>query len=499
MSSDTEGNGLRRSLGPLQLTCLGVGCIIGAGIFVMTGHAAAVYAGPAIMLSFLISGIACACTALCYAELAAAMPVAGSAYSYSYAALGETFAWTTGCLLIFEYGVAVALVAQGFASYLVSLLGDFGMRISSGLTTALVQIAADDSGVRFEWAARADALAGLSVLAVTILLVFGVRASATVNAAAVILKIGILIAFIVVGANWVQPEQWTPFIPTNEGGFHYGWPGILRASALVFFAYVGFETISNAAAEARHPERDLPIGIFGALLICTLVYIGVAVVLTGIVPFRNLAVSNPVALAVDAMQLPLFALIVKVGAVISLASVMLVSLYAQTRVIYAMSRDGLLPPALSRVHGRLGSPTVGTLLAGACAAAIAACLPVSVMTELVSLGTVFAFCVVCFTVMRTRATQPTLPRPFRVPFGGIRLRSLWIGIVPTLGIMLCLAMAIPVLMELYVQARSARSISVLVIAGYALAAAVLYLCYGRCHSHLARSNIHGDTGECGSS
>ncbi len=453
---------LKRTLGPLGLISLGVGCIIGAGIFVITGTAAASFAGPAVIISFVISGLACVFAALCYAELASTMPVPGSAYTYSYVTLGEVFAWSMGWLLLLEYGVAASTVAAGWTGYVVSLLRDFGVLVPEALSQSTMQFVAFcangaggsapcetmpagaiAAGNELQVTGNINLVGALGILAVTALLAVGVSESASVNNVIVFIKMAVLLAFIIIGAAYVNPENWRPFVPDNEGGFSYGWEGVFRAASLVFFAYVGFEAVSTAAGEAKNPQRDLPIGILGSLIIVTLLYMATSAVMTGVVPFRELAVPEPIAVAVDRMNPPwaivawpftesgtmnIFSLLIKIGAFTGLSSVMLVLVFGQTRVFYQMARDGLLPSVFKVVNPRFKTPFAGTLLLGVVIAIAAAVLPLSILGDLVSLGTAMAFAIVCISVMYLRKHEPALPRPFKVPF---------FPIVPILGIIMC--------------------------------------------------------------
>lgn len=492
LRSDAQSTGLRRALGPVHLVMLGIGCIIGAGIYVLTGHAAANFAGPAVMLSFVFAGLACTFAGLCYAELSSTLPVAGSAYTYSYATLGESAAWTTGWLMVLELGVAVALVAVGFSGYIVSFLRDFGIVVPPELSTAFVSAVTTPTGAVFSTGHGFNLVAALGVAIATTVLVFGVSGSALINAMIVILKIAVLVAFIVIGLWWIEPANWTPFIPENEGGFTYGWAGVFRAASTIFFAYIGFETVATAASEAQHPQRDLPIGILGSLVVCTAVYIAVAAVLTGVVPFRQLGTPDPIALAVDAMGLPWFASIVKIGAIAGLASVMLSATYGQTRVFYTMSRDGLLPPMFSAVHPRFRTPHIGTLVLGFSIALAAGLLPIGILADLVSLGTAMAFGIVCLSVMWLRSTQPQLERPFRVPFGGVWIGRVWIGLVPMLGIAFCLVMIVPLIGDIFGKALSGDPLPAMLLLGYIAIGAAIYLLYGRRHSRLAGDQAQRD-------
>jgi len=496
---------LRRTLGPFNLVTLGIGCIIGAGIFVITGNAAANFAGPAVLLSFVVAGIACAFAGLCYAELASTMPVPGSAYTYSYVTLGEVFAWTMGWLLLLEYGVAASTVAAGWTGYVVSLLDSFGLHIPQALSQSALQY--KDGALQS--ASSFNLVGVIGIAFVTMLLVIGIRESARVNNVIVVIKVSVLIAFVLIGIAYLDPANWKPFIPANTGGFHYGWPGIFRAASLIFFAYIGFEAVSTAAGEARNPQRDLPIGILGSLIICTIIYIAVASVLTGVVPFRSLGVPDPIAIAVDKMNptwamvpwpfvasktLNLFSFVIKIGAFTGLTSVMLVLCYGQTRVFYQMAKDGLISGIFSRIHPRLRTPAAGTLLLGSAIAIAAATLPLSILNDLVSLGTAFAFSIVCISVIYLRRAEPTLPRPFKVPF---------YPLTPILGAVFCiLFMVAPILIDIVGKAMGRNLLVVLIgapeekiprdpvalaiLVTYIVIGALLYAFFGYRHSKLRK-------------
>lgn len=483
--AETVNHGLKRSLGPIDLMFLGIGSTIGAGIYVMTGTAAATFAGPAVLISFVIAGFACAFAALCYAELASTMPVSGSSYTYAYATLGEVAAWTMGWLIVLEYGVAGATVAVGFSGYFASLLADFGVHIPAGLMTPLVHVANGGMG-DVSISGSLNLIAAGVILLVTVPLLFGVSQSAAVNSLIVTIKAGILLLFVAIGVNAIDPINWVPFIPPNEGGFSYGWPGIFRAASVIFFAYIGFETVSTAGAEARNPQRDLPIGILGALTVCTLLYISVAAVLTGVVPFRQLGVPDPLGVAVEAMNKPWFALVIKAGAVIGLTSVLLVLSYGQSRVFFAMSRDGLVPSLFARLHPRYCTPWGGTIALALGMAVAAAFLPITLLGDLVSLGTALSFAIICFTVIWLRNTHPEIERPFRVPLGGFRVRGIWIGVTPLAGILLCSAMAGPLLFDVIHKVWIGNPVPALLLGGHVLAGAVIYIGYGHHHSRLGK-------------
>jgi APA family basic amino acid/polyamine antiporter len=426
--ADAEATPLRRVLGPVHLTMLGVGAIIGSGIFVLTGVVAAQNAGPALVLSMTFAGIACAFAGLCYAEFASMIPVAGSAYTYAYATLGEIFAWIIGWDLILEYSLSASTDAVGWSGLVVSLLNDFGVALPPQLTAATGTTVALGDGSTVT--ALFNLPAVLIVVAVSALLVVGIRESAGANAAIVIVKVLVLLLFIGFGAAYVRPENWRPFIPENTGTFgEYGWSGILRGAGIIFFAYIGFDAVSTAAQEAKNPQRDLPVGILASLAVCTLLFIATALVLTGVVPYTQLNVAAPVALAVDQTGLGWLRPLIKLGAIAGLSSVILVLLMAQPRIFMAMSRDGLLPPLFSRIHARFRTPAVTTILTGTVVAIAAGLLPISVLSQLVAMGTLLAFAIVCGAVLVLRRTAPDLPRPFRTP------GSPW---VPLAGVAACL-------------------------------------------------------------
>lgn len=487
LQDDAASHGLRRSLGPLQLVLLGIGCILGAGIYVLPGTAAANFAGPAVMLSFVIAGTACGLTALCYAELASTMPVSGSSYSYCYAALGEVFAWSLGWILMLEYGLAASTLAVGFSSYLASLLRDLGVIVPQVFATPFVHASAAGNGAMVI-GGSINLVAALAIAVVTFVLVLGVRQSASANAFLVVVKIAVLVAVITVGVGAVDTHNWTPFISPHEGDFAYGWPGVLRAASILFFAYLGFETVSTAASESRNPQRDLPIGILGSLVVCTVLYIIVAAVLTGVVPYRELGVADPIALAVDRMGHPNFAMLVKLGALMGLSSVLLVNAYGQSRITFQMSRDGLLPPLFSRLHTQFRTPHLGTMVLGAISAVCAALLPIQLLADLVSLGAGLAFATVCFSTMWLRSTRPDLVRPFRVPLGGFHIGRAWIGYIPTLAMILCLSMILPVIIDIVMQALDDNPLPALILGLYVLTGVALYVLYGSNRSALARES-----------
>lgn len=454
LSESKSDQGLRKSLNALNLTTLGVGAVIGAGIFVLTGQAAAQYAGPAIVISFLISGLACLFAGLCYAEFASMIPISGSAYTYAYATMGEFVAWIIGWDLILEYLFAASTVSVGWSGYVVSFLKDFGLIIPAQFTAALGTVLVDipqvgwkmvtpeltknlaETGIAIDSLPHLTAILNLPamfiVAFITILLLIGIRESARFNNVMVIIKVFVIILFIGIGFMFVNKANWVPFIPENTGEWgHFGWSGIFRGAAVIFFAYIGFDAVSTAAQEAKNPQKDMPIGILGSLGISTLLYILVAIVLTGIVSYTFLNVADPIAVGVDAMGPGLFWLrpIIKIAAIAGLSSVILVLLMGQPRIFYSMSKDGLLPPVFSKIHPRFKTPYASTIITGTVALILAGVLPISILGELVSIGTLLAFAIVCVGIIVLRIKRPDIPRSFKTPF---------VPLVPILGAGICI-------------------------------------------------------------
>lgn len=483
--ADADASGLRRRLGAGSLLVLGVANILGAGIYVMTGEAAASFAGPAVLLSFVLAGLACGFTGLCYAELSSVIPASGSAYSYCQVTLGEGLAWALGWMIMLEYTLAASAVAAGFSGYLTSLLHDFGIAIPRMFAVSTIGASQVDGHTALRLNGGINLVAAIAAMAAAVTLIFGVGRSSLANAVLVLIKVAVLVAFIAVGWRYVEAANWEPFLPANEGGFAYGWPGVLRAAAMLFFAYLGFETVSMAAAETRNPRRDVPIGILGSLVACTLLYIAAAAVLTGLVPFRELGVPDPVALAVDRIGWPGFAIVIKIGALTGLASVLLANAYGHSRMCLTMARDGLMPPVFTRVHPRFHTPWKGNLVLGSIAATLAALLPISVLGDLICLGVASAFIVVCVSVMWLRTNRPDLRGGFRVPLGGVRIGRYWIGVVPVLGIVLCLSMMAPVLADIVEQVRRGDLLPATILVLYVIVGIAMYLFYGLRHSRRA--------------
>ncbi|WP_295398940.1 amino acid permease [uncultured Thiocystis sp.] len=443
---DLHGGELRRVLGPLDLTLLGIGAIIGAGIFVLTGVAAATQAGPAIVLSYLVAGTACAFSALAYAELAASVGGCGSAYGYSYAGLGEIVAWIIGWDLILEYGVATSAVAIGWSGYVNNALAAVGLALPELLTKGPLE------------GGLVNLPAALIVLILAALLSLGVRESARFNAIMVVVKLIAIAIFILVAASHVQPANWSPFMP-------FGWNGVMGGAALIFFAYVGFDAVSTAAEEARHPQRDLPIGILVSLGVCTLIYIVVSGLLTAVVAYPSLNVGSPVADVMLRLGYPWAAGLVAAGAIAGLTTVMLVLYYGLTRVFLAMSRDGLLPPVFARVNARTHTPIRVIVVSGLLMAAVAGLTPIGEVAELVNIGTLAAFFLVCIGVVSLRATHPDLPRPFKTP---------WSPVVPLLGAISCLYLMLNLPLVTWLRFGLWLALGL-----------VIYFTYSRRHSALA--------------
>jgi APA family basic amino acid/polyamine antiporter len=469
--SESGEHGLKRTLSATNLTMLGIGAIIGAGIFVLTGTAAANAAGPAIVLSFIIAGLGCLFAGLCYAEFASMIPIAGSAYTYGYATLGEFVAWIIGWDLILEYLFGAATVAVGWSGNFVSLLKSMGIVIPAAIASA--PLAYD--GAEFSATGTIVNLpAILLILAMTALLVVGIQESARFNNFIVFVKVAIVLLVIGFGFQYVNAANWEPFIPAREflsdGSARYGWEGIVRGAAVVFFSYIGFDAVSTAAQEAKNPQRDMPIGMLASLGICTLLYVAMSLVMTGLVSYKELNVPDPVLVALSAAgpALKWLFFFTGVGAVAGLASVVLVMLMGQPRIFYAMSRDGLLPPVFGKVHPRFHTPHVTTIVTGCIAAIVAGIFPIGLLGELVSIGTLLAFVIVCGGIIMLRRTNPELHRPFKTPF---------VPLVPILGILICGYMMLNLPLDTWLR--------LIIWMGIGIA---IYFLYGRKHSKLNKMN-----------
>jgi len=467
-------HGLKRVLGPVNLVSLGIGAIIGTGIFVLTGQAAAAHAGPAIVLSMVLAGFASALAGLCYAEFASTVPIAGSAYTYGYATLGEFVAWIIGWDLILEYALGAATVAVGWSGYVVSFLHDFGISFPAALSAAPgTQVVLSDGGVA---TAVFNLPAVVITVLVTILLVVGIQESASVNSAIVIVKVAVVLLVIAAGAVFVNTANWHPFIPPNTGKFgEFGWSGIMRGAGVIFFAYIGFDAVSTAAQEAKNPQRDMPIGILGSLVICTILYILVSAVMVGLVPYTELGVAAPMAVAIDAARahaagssmaglIAIMPYIVKLGAIAGLSSVMVVMMLGQPRVFMSMGNDGLLPAWASKIHPKFRTPYVTTIITGVVVSIAAGFTPIKILGELVSIGTLLAFVIVSLGIIVLRRKRPDLERPFRTPM---------VPFVPALSAIVALALMASLPRETWER---------LVI--WMVIGIVLYFAYGYKHSVL---------------
>lgn len=490
-AAETGEHSLKRALGPLNLVSLGIGAIIGAGIFVLTGQAAAKNAGPAIVLSFVLSGIACAFAGLCYAEFASLIPIAGSAYTYGYATLGEIFAWIIGWDLVLEYAFGAATVASGWAGYFVSFLQDRGIHIppeyigTYGQKFALYQgrwtdVTTLPAGVNLAGlevrSAIFNLVAFMIIAAVTIVLIIGIKESANLNTAIVIVKVSIVVLFIVIAAAYlikhpsIAAANWHPFIPPNTGeSGHFGISGIATGAAVVFFAYIGFDAVSTAAQEAKNPQKDMPIGILGSLVICTILYILVSGLLTGMVSYTKLSVPDPVAVGIDVTGIRWGSFLVKIGAIFGLGTVMLVMLLGQSRVFYSMSRDGLLWKWASTIHPRFRTPWISNIVMGFFVAIFGALIPITDLSTLVSIGTLLAFVIVCAGVWILRVKRPELERPFKTPL---------VPLVPILGMLVALYLMVSLPLLTWLR-----------MVGWLVIGMIIYFTYGRKHSKVQRGEV----------
>jgi len=428
-------HGYKRTLGPISLVSLGIGSVVGAGIFVQTGQAAALYGGPAIAISFVISGIACLFAGLCYAELAAMIPVSGSAYTYSYGSLGEIFAWVVGWCLILEYLFSGAAVAVSWSGATRDILGEFNLALPTALSSAPLDVV---DGHLVTTGALINFPAVFISLLLTYILYIGIKESSSFNNLMVVIKVGVLLALVgygiwyFLGHREVVMANWTPFIPENSGVFgEHGWSGIFRGAGAIFFAYVGFDCVSSAAQETKNPQRDLPIGLLGTLLVVSFLFISVSLVLTGMVHYDKLNVDAPFIFALQQVGAPAyFRYLIEAATLAGLTSVILVSLLGQPRIFFAMAKDGLLPKAFAKIHPKYGTPHITTWITGISCAVIAGLFPLNLLGELISIGTLLAFALVCAGVLVLRRTQPDQPRPFRTP---------WVPLIPVLGILICIA------------------------------------------------------------
>jgi APA family basic amino acid/polyamine antiporter len=493
-AQETGEHSLKRALGPTNLTTLGIGAIIGTGIFVLTGNAAALHAGPAIVFSFALVGLTCVFAGLCYAEFASMIPVAGSAYTYGYATLGEIFAWIIGWDLVLEYAFGAATVASGWSGYLISLLGDFGIKLPASIAGThwdefvyykdhwelLTTIGPKLKVLGINPATLQHAhgvfnlLGFIAIVCCTLVLVIGIKESANFNSAIVLVKVAVLLVFIGIGVRYLlqHPEltaaNWHPFIPPSTGG-EFGWAGISHGASIIFFAYIGFDAVSTAAQEANNPARDMPIGILGSLVICTILYIVVAVVLTGLVNYKLLAVPDPLAIGIDATGNRWGSLLVKLGALLGLSSTIVVMLLGQSRVFFSMSRDGLLPSMFKAIHPRFRTPWISTLTVGLVVAVLAASLPIDQLGEMVNIGTMLAFAIVCGGVWVLRRSHPDLPRPFKTP---------WVPFVPIMGIIVSLYLMYNV------QTNTKWRLIIWLVVGM-----FVYFGYSRSHSRVQRGEM----------
>jgi APA family basic amino acid/polyamine antiporter len=464
---------LKRALGATNLTALGIGAIIGTGIFVLTGTVAAQNAGPAVVLSFVLAGVASIFAALCYSEFASLVPMAGSAYTYGYATLGELFAWIIGWDLILEYALGAVTVSIGWSGYVVSFLKDIGINIPPALSAARGTLITLADGTQVTAIFNLPAVIIIAII--TLLLVVGIRESANVNNVIVFVKVAVVLLFIFGAAHAVNPANWHPFIPPSTGvRGHFGWSGVTQGAGIVFFAYIGFDAVSTAAQEAKNPQRDMPIGIIGSLLVCTVLYIAVSAVATGIVPYLQLDVPDPIAVAADHAGLGWMSAAIKLGAIAGLSSVILVMLLGQSRIFWTMADDGLLPKFVSRVHPKFRTPWITTILTGIVVAFFAALFTVREAGSLVSIGTLLAFVIVSIGVLVLRIREPHLPRTFKTP-------AVWV--VAPLGALsaLYLMIALPW--------RTWERLIIWFVIGM-----VIYFLYGVRRSKLGQARISGDTG-----
>jgi APA family basic amino acid/polyamine antiporter len=459
--AESEGGAhkLKRTLGPVNLVALGIGAIIGAGLFSLTGIAAADHAGPAVVLSFVVAAIGCAFAGMCYSEFSTMIPIAGSAYTYAYATMGELLAWIIGWDLVIEYAIGAATVSVSWSSYVMKLLHRFAIELPSDLTHCPWD---DPAGL-------INLPAVFVIVAISCLLIVGISESARVNAIIVILKVTIVVVVIIVGYGYIKPENYTPFIPPNTGTFgEFGFSGIMRGAAVIFFAYIGFDAVSTAAQEAKKPQRDMPIGIIGSLVVCTILYILFARVLTGMVPYRTFhGDAAPVGTVISLFPSNLLQTVIYIGIICGYSSVILVMLLGQSRVFYSMSRDGLLPSVFSYIHPKFQTPSRSNLIVMCFSALLSGFLPISQLGHMTSIGTLLAFVIVCIGIMIMRKTNPNAPRPYKTPL---------VPLVPILGVATCLAMMVALDYLTWVRLVVWLAIGL-----------CIYFGYGRAHSHLRRA------------
>lgn len=462
--SGTSDNGLRRSLSATNLVALGIGAIVGTGIFVITGQAAASYAGPALTISFVISAIGCVMAGLCYAEFAAMIPVSGSVYSYSYTTMGEVLAWFIGWTLILEYLFACSSVAVGWSGYMLSLLNEWGIHLPGNISYPTF----DHTDAGWIWTGSIINFPAVFIVGIVSgFLIGGIKQSAFVNNIIVVIKVSVILLFIAFGISYIDLGNWHPYIPENTGNFgEFGWSGILRGAGVVFYAYLGFDALSTAAGEARNPQKDMPKGILFSLLICALLYISVTAVLTGIVNYKDLNVAAPIALAIDSTGngLAWLSPFIKLGAIAGLSSVILVMMLGQSRIYYSISKDGLLPKVFSKIHPKHGIPHNATIFASVITALFAGLFPLHVLSELVSIGTLMAFTIVCLSIIVLRKTQPDLKRPFRTPF---------VPFIPLLGAAICIMQMVSLPWTTWAR-----------LIGWTVIGLIIYFLYGLKHSKL---------------
>jgi len=469
--ASSNKHGLKRHLGLTNLTLLGIGSVIGAGIFVLTGTAAQMHAGPAIVLSFILSAFGCLLAGLCYAEFASMIPLSGSAYTYGYATMGELIAWIIGWDLILEYLFSTATVAVGWSGYVLSFMADYGIYLPASLAQCPFDF--DQHGWHLTGAVI-NFPAVFIVVALTALLVVGIKETVKFNNISVVIKIVVVLLFIGFGISHIHPQNWVPFIPQNTGHWgQYGWSGILAGSGVIFFAYIGFDAISTTSQEAINPKRDLPLSILISLLVCTILYVGVSFVLTGIVNYKELNVAAPIALAIDRSGggLKWLSPAIKVGTIAGLSSVILVTLLGQTRIFFAMAHDGLLWKCFAKTHSKFKTPHYSTIITGFFTALMAGLFPIGLLGELVSIGTLLAFMIVCIGILIMRKTEPDAPRAFKTP---------WVPFVPVLGAFVCLIQMLALPGDTWLRLIIWMAIGL-----------VVYFSYGRKHS-VARKLRRGE-------